>query len=147
MHRRSSRSCFRTGLRVITLRTSADGLHWVPDVASDYKKGGERVNGRLIRTGGPLVPMEFQIAPDELDPPDLEFYASTPFEHEGRYYLSMLNYAGCFVPLGTPPVSANGHGPGLDTELWVSRDGLNWDGRSAASIPPTRAWWSTTRWS
>ena len=113
--------------RVITLRTSADGFHWVPDVASEYRKGGERVDGRLIRAGGPLVPMEFQIAPDELDPPDIEFYACTPFEYEGRYYLSMLNYAGCFVPLGTPPVAANGHGPALDTELWVSRDGLNWD--------------------
>ncbi len=57
--RRWARACAELP---ITLRTSADGFHWVPDVASEYKKGGERVEGRLIRTGGPLVPVEFQIA-------------------------------------------------------------------------------------
>jgi len=46
---------------------------------------------------------------------------------EGVRRIKVLNYAGCFVPLGTPPVAANGHGPSLDTELWISRDGLNWD--------------------
>ena len=115
------------GRRVITLRTSPDGFHWTPDAAAAYKQGGERLeSGRLNRVGGPLVPVEYQILPDEIDPPDMEFYACTPFEHEGRYYLSMLNYAGAFVPPGTPPIHENGHGPNMDTEWWISRDGLQW---------------------
>ena len=113
--------------RVLTLRTSPDGFQWQPDAVSAYQKGGERIEGRLVRCGGPLVPVEYQISPDELDPPDLEFYAGTPFEYEGRYYLLMLNYAGSFIPPGMPTMDSRGHGPGLDTEWWVSRDGLLWD--------------------
>ena len=115
------------GRRVITLRSSPDGERWTPDTAAAYKQGAERSeSGRMTRLGGPLVPVEHQILPDDLDPPDLEFYACTPFEHEGRYYLCMLNYAGAFVPPGTDPVSERGHGPNIDTEWWISRNGVDW---------------------
>ena len=113
--------------RVVTLRASSDGFHWEPDAASAYQKGSVRIEGHLARVGGPLVPVEFQIIPDELDPPDLEFYAGTPFEYAGRYYLLMLNYAGSFIPAGMPPINKNGHGPALDSEWWISRDGVHWD--------------------
>ncbi len=111
--------------RVLTIRMSSDGFHWEPDDPSMFQKNSKEIGGSL-QVGGPLLPVEYQISPDELDPPDLEFYASMCFEYERRYYLMMLNYAGCFVPPGTPPVGANGHGPQLGTEWWISRDGLNW---------------------
>jgi hypothetical protein len=117
----------RDARRVLTIRASSDGFRWEPDVASAYQQGSERVDGRLVRVGGPLVPVEYQILPDELDPPDLEFYAGTPFEYAGRYYLQMLNYAGSYIPAGMAPVNKNGHGQSLDTEWWISRDGVHWD--------------------
>src|SRR5205807_8203146 len=30
------------------------------------------------------------------------------------------------VPPGAPPVGADGHGPALDTEWWISRNGRDW---------------------
>ena len=112
--------------RVVTVRTSADGFHWEPDDPDWSRRGAEFVGG-MMRMGGPFVPVEYQIMPDELDPPDMEFYAGQAFEYEERYYMMMMNYAGCFLPPGTPPVTPTGHGPVLDTEWWISRDGLNWD--------------------
>ncbi len=118
----------RDARRVVTLRASADGFRWEPAVASAYQKGSERDSeGRLVRVGGPLVPVEYQIIPDELDPPDLEFYAGTPFEYAGRYYMLMLNYAGSYIPAGRDPIGKNGHGPALDSEWWISRDGVRWE--------------------
>jgi hypothetical protein len=121
---------FANARRVVTLRSSPDGFHWTPDAPSFYRRNekippGQREGRRQVE--GPLVPVEFQISPDEMDPPDLEFYAGDGFLYEGRYYLLMLNYAASAVPFGTPPVGANGHGPALDTEWWISRDGLHWE--------------------
>ena len=79
---------------------------------------------RLLR--GRLVPIEFQISPDDEDPPDLEFYSGSTFAHEGRYYMHMNNYAGSFIQPGIDPMRANGHGVFLPCERWISRDGLNW---------------------
>lgn len=120
---------FADARRVMTLRSSPDGLHWAPDspcfdVQYSYLPKGSQ-SGRHV--GGPLVPDEFQISPDEQDPPDLEFYAGDGFYYNGRYYLLMLNYAASPIPPGTPPVNINGHGPALDTEWWISRDGYHWD--------------------
>ena len=112
--------------RVVTIRTSEDGCCWQPDDPDWSRRGTQTVEG-VKRFGGPTVPAEYQIAPDELDPPDLEFYAGTVFEYAGRYYMMMLNYAPCFLPSGTPPVSQGGHGPSLDSEWWISRDGIIWD--------------------
>jgi hypothetical protein len=121
---------FANARRVMTLRTSPDGFHWTPDAPSFYRRG-EKVpagmNDGWRQVLGPLVPVEYQISPDEHDPPDLEFYAGDGFVYEGRYYLLMLNYAASAIPPGMPSVAANGHGPALDTEWWISRDGVNWD--------------------
>lgn len=85
------------GRRVVTVRTSEDGFTWLPDTASQYFEKPEYHNNmRLLR--GRLVPIEFQISPDDEDPPDLEFYSGSTFAHEGRYYMHMNNYAGSFIP-------------------------------------------------
>src|SRR5438552_3657839 len=55
-----------------------------------------------------------------------EAIAGDGFLYEGRYYLLMLNYAASAIPPGIPPVAVNAHGPALDTEWWISRDGVNW---------------------
>jgi hypothetical protein len=39
----------------------------------------------------------------------------------------MANYAPSWIPPGIPPVRGDGHGPHLDTELWISRNGLDWE--------------------
>ena len=119
---------FANARRVITLRSSPDGFQWNPDAPSFYRRDeilGPGGGGRQVR--GPLVPSEFLISPDEMDPPELEFYAGDGFHYEGRYFLLVLNYAASAIPFGTPPVGANGHGPALDTEWWISRDGLHWE--------------------
>jgi hypothetical protein len=121
---------FANARRVLTLRTSPDGFHWTPDAPSYYRRGERIPVGRTDgwrEVLGPLVPVEYQIAPDDQDPPELEFYAGDGFVYEGRYYLLMLNYAASAIPPGIPPVLANAHGPALDTEWWISRDGVNWD--------------------
>lgn len=120
---------FANARRVVTLRMSPDGFHWTPDAPSFYKRNATVPPGRkdgFRHIVGPLVPVEFQIIPDELDPPDLEFYAGDGFVHEGRYYLLMLNYAASPLAEFTS-VHVNAHGPAVDTEWWISRDGFNWD--------------------
>lgn len=112
--------------RVATLRTSADGRRWEPDDPDWSRRNIVKEDG-VFRYGGPFVPVEYQILPDEFDPPDLEFYAGQAFEYEGRYFLMMLNYAPSFLPPHSKSVGGGGHGPNLDTEWWVSRDGLHWD--------------------
>ena len=113
------------GRRVVTIRTSQDGFRWTPDTASQYFEKPEYHNNmRLLR--GRLVPIEFQISPDDEDPPDLEFYSANAFAYAGRYYLHVNNYAGSFIQPGIDPMRANGHGVFLPCERWISRDGLNW---------------------
>ena len=82
----------------------------------------------MKRLGGPLLAREHQITRDELDPPDLEFYVARPFLYRESCFLQVLNYVGSFMPPGVAPVRPDGHGPGmLDTEWWISRDGLRWE--------------------
>ena len=115
------------GQRVATFRTSPDGERWTPDgPALLWKDAVQDERGTWQTLGRPLVPPEHSIAPDDADPPDLEFYAGTPFPYGDRYFLLMLNYAGSFLPRGHAPVQENGHGECVDTEWWLSRDGLNW---------------------
>ena len=114
--------------RVATIRTSPDGMTWTPDGPVHMWRGGEQdEQGTWQRLGGPLLPPEHSTVPDELDPPDLEFYAGTPFPYADRYFLLMLNYAGSYLPRGHLPVQDNGHGECVDTEWWVSRDGVRWE--------------------
>jgi hypothetical protein len=120
---------FANARRVVTLRSSPDGFRWTPDSPSFYRRSENYAKGAAFgrQVNGPLVPAEFQISPDEQDPPELEFYAGDGFHYGDRYYLLVLNYAASAIPPGIPPVNANGHGPALDTEWWISRDGLHWD--------------------
>ena len=112
--------------RVVTIRTSRDGCRWEPD-DPDWSRRGTRVDEGVKRFGGPMVPTEYQITPDDQDPPDLEFYAGYVFEYEGRYFMNMLNYAPSLLPAGSPGVAPGGHGPNIDSEWWISRDGLRWE--------------------
>ena len=112
--------------RVVTIRTSPDGCRWEPDDPDWSRRGTEEIDG-VKRFGGPAVPPEYQITPDDQDPPDLEFYAGYVFEYEGRYFMNMLNYAPSLLPAGSPGVAPGGHGPNIDSEWWISRDGLRWE--------------------
>ena len=115
------------GRRVATIRTSRDGTRWTPDGPVHIWRGGNQDDrGTWQQLGGPLLPAEHSIVPDAADPPDLEFYAGTPFAYGDRHFLLMLNYAGSFLPRGHLPVQENGHGECVDTEWWISRDGLHW---------------------
>jgi len=98
--------------RVIAVRSSRDGQKWEPPASmmdvwnriGNYKP----------------VPAEFMLTPDANDPPDMEFYRGIGFWYHDRSYMVVLNYAASAL---TP----RKHGPQLDTEWWVSRDGLRWD--------------------
>ncbi|MCX7044751.1 MAG: hypothetical protein NTX50_04585 [Candidatus Sumerlaeota bacterium] len=98
--------------RVLAIRSSSDGRTWAP---SDSMMN---VWNRLDRYK-PL-PAEQMITPDDGDPPDMEFYRGIGFWYHDRSYLVVLNYA-------ASPLAPRKHGPQLDTEWWVSRDGLVWE--------------------
>ena len=106
---------------------------WVPDDSQVMAYG--------VRAGGPFIPVEHLIRPDELDPPELEFYRGIGFSHEGRCYMMVLNYApipeavnrwGGASPQMTSTISDTAttkrgrHGPHMGTEWWISRDGITW---------------------
>lgn len=98
--------------RVIAIRSSTDGRHWEPpDSLMDvWNRIG---NYKPLPTG-------FMITPDADDPPDMEHYRGIGFWYHDRSYMVVLNYAASAL---TP----RRHGPQLDTEWWVSRDGLRWE--------------------
>lgn len=103
--------------RVLSIRTSEDGVAWTPD----YQVGFHRT--------GPYAPERFLIVPDENDPPDIEFYRLAAFRLDEHTVGMMLNYAPS--PKAVNPVSINapghnGHGPFMSGEWWISRDGLQW---------------------
>ena len=54
--------------RVVTIRTSRDGCRWEPD-DPDWSRRGTQVVDGVKRFGGPMVPPEYQIIPDDQDPP------------------------------------------------------------------------------
>ncbi len=98
--------------RVIAIRSSSDGRTWEP---------AESMMDVWNRLGSykPL-PDHLMAVPDSDDPPDMEFYRGIGFWYHDRSFLVVLNYAASAVmPLK--------HGPQLDTEWWVSRDGLRWE--------------------
>lgn len=97
--------------RVQTIRSSPDGRTWEPcDSLMDV---WNRVG--IYRP----LPAEQMLTPDADDPPDMEFYRAIGFWHHDRAYMSVLNYA-------ASPLAPRKHGPQLDTEWWVSHDGLKW---------------------
>jgi len=66
------------------------------------------------------LPDKLLTLPDDKDPPDLEFYSGNGFWYHDRSYMMVLNYS-------PSPLAPRKHGPQLDTEWWVSRDGLKWE--------------------
>lgn len=98
--------------RVLSIRSSRDGRTWEPSesVSDVWNRGGKMK----------ALPVELLTLPDADDPPDLEFYSGNGFSHHDRCYLMVLNYAGT-------PLHPGKHGPQLDTEWWVGRDGLRWE--------------------
>ncbi len=97
--------------RVLSIRTSRDGVQWRP---SDD-----------IYQSGPYAAPEEIIAPDDEDAPDIEFYRFNAFRYADRYAGMMLLYA-------ASPQEANlrapwtGHGQHCYGEWWQSADGLTW---------------------
>lgn len=98
--------------RVQCIRSSADGRHWEPT--------GSMLDVWNHRGNFQAMPIETLTLPDSDDPPGMEFYRAIGFWYEDRSYMVVLNYA-------PSPLLPNKHGPHLDTEWWVSRDGLRWD--------------------
>ena len=97
--------------RVLSVRKSADGRKWEPDAP-------------ILPSGtGPIgieaFPKAYLVEPDDQDPPELEFYRGFCFSYLDRFFMMMLNYA-------PSPLDDDKHGPQLDTEWWLSRDGLSW---------------------
>ena len=74
---------------------------------------------------------ETVLAPDELDPPGLEFYGMTVFKYEGIYLGQLYAYN---APPEEPQIRFFGT---LDIQLASSRDGIKWDrsGNRKAFIP------------
>lgn len=98
--------------RVLAIRSSRDGRTWEPS-ASLVDVWNQNGNYQHL-------PTEFMTIPDDQDPPDMEFYRGIGFWHHDRAYMVVLNYA-------ASPMVRGKHAPQLDTEWWVSGDGLRWD--------------------
>ena len=98
--------------RVLCIRSSRDGRHWEPS-ESLVDVWNHRGNYKSL-------PPHLLTVPDSDDPPGMEFYRGIGFWYYDRSYMVVLNYA-------ASPLSPGEHGPQLDTEWWVSRDGLRWD--------------------
>jgi hypothetical protein len=100
--------------RVIAIRSSPDGRQWEP--ADSMLDVWNRIGNYK-----PL-PAQLMTTPDADDPPDLEFYRGIGFWYHDRSFMVVLNYAA-----SAHPQSRGKHAPQLDTEWWVSRDGLGWE--------------------
>jgi len=119
--------------RVMHIRTSADGLHWEPSEDVGF--------------GGPFVPEARLFTPDAEDPDEVELYRMMVFPYGDRCVGMQLNYAPS--PQEVNPrmqKDASKHGPHLETEWWVSRDGFQWDrphrGLHASGPSPGHIWHS-----
>lgn len=98
--------------RVLAIRSSPDGRAWEPS-ASLVDVWNRNGNYQQLPPG-------CLTTPDDQDPPDMEFYRGIGFWHHDRGYMVVLNYA-------ASPLARGKHAPQLDTEWWVSRNGLRWD--------------------
>ena len=92
--------------RVCSVRWSRDGRHWEP-------------SDQMLVHAHVLLPDGLLVVPDENDPPEMEFYRGIGFWYHDRCFLVMMNYA--------PSPLMPEHGPLLDAEWWLSRDGLGWE--------------------
>jgi hypothetical protein len=102
--------------RVLSVRTSADGVRWRP------AKG--------VGFGAPHRPAAELFVPDKQDPPEVEFYRMQAFRYGDRVVGAMLLYAPSPQVVnpnqkrGTPDFRPgrrpSKHGPQLATEWWVT---------------------------
>jgi hypothetical protein len=99
--------------RVLMMRSSPDGRIWTPseDLPDVYGLHGNQKAAH---------PSAWLTAPDQSDPPDMEFYSGTAFWYHDRAYMMVLNYA-------ANPMFPKKHGEELDNEWWTSFDGLTWE--------------------
>jgi hypothetical protein len=110
-HQSDARASVR---RVLSMRSSADGRAWdPPDSLEDVFNSRGPGSRKTLRT-------ELLTLPDSEDPPDMELYRGIGFWYHDRAFMTVLNYA-------ASPLLPWKHGPQLDTEWWVSHDGLRWD--------------------
>lgn len=96
--------------RVISIRYSQDGVHWTPEGDYAFRKP-EKVKELWV--------------PDEQDPDELEFYRICAFPYQGRYVGFLVLYAPS-PQIGNTRVGTL-HGPGLDSHLCYSLDGVEWN--------------------
>ena len=97
--------------RVLHIRTSPDGMQWTP--------------GASFGVDGPHLPDEQLIVPDDLDTPDTEFYHFSPVDFGEFWAGIMVKYVS--QPGVLPTCGGYPHGPFLDYEWWIGRDGLHWE--------------------
>ena len=119
---------FLDAIRVLTVRTSDDGFTWTPSYAPSWGTDREEVRNMRILHARLLSP-DYQLGPNQLDPPEMELYDGSPYPYEGRFFMLVNNYSGSFTPPEFSPVRLDAHGPlnSLGFELWTSRDGLTWE--------------------
>lgn len=96
--------------RVLSIRTSPDGIHWDP---ADNVQGDH------------LAPESRLFTPDTQDPAELEFYRVVAFPYHDRFVGMALLYASG-PELANPRHPWTKHWPQLTGEWWLSNDGLSW---------------------
>lgn len=95
--------------RVLSVRTSSDGVRWNPP-------------GDLAFSREPMTSQLW--TPDVRDPEELEFYRIVAFPHQGRYVGILCLYAPS--PQIANTRQGTKHGPGLGGQWCFSRDGRTW---------------------
>ncbi len=97
--------------RVLHVRTSPDGVTWTPS--------------NSFGVGGPYLPLDQLILPDEEDPPETEFYNFSVIDLGDFWMGAMIKYIS--QPTNIPNAPGVSHGPFMDCEWWISEDGMEWD--------------------
>jgi hypothetical protein len=96
--------------RVLHVRTSPDGVTWMPS--------------NSFGVGGPYLPLDQLILPDEKDPPETEFYNFSVIDLGEFWMGAMMKYIS--QPSNIPNAPGVSHGPFMECEWWVSENGLEW---------------------
>lgn len=112
--------------RVLSLRTSVDGVTWDPGVNVGFS--------------GPYRRVDDLIVPDDADPQELEFYRVVVFPVEGRLAGLLSRYAPS--PQIANTREGTKHGPGLGVEWFHCRDGsqIRRPYRQTEALPTESPW-------
>ncbi|REJ98455.1 MAG: hypothetical protein DWQ34_00245 [Planctomycetota bacterium] len=112
--------------RVLSLRTSADGVAWEPDLNVGFS--------------GPYRSADELIVPDENDPRELEFYRVVVFPVQGKPAGLLSRYAPS--PQIANTREGTKHGPGLGVEWFFCREGwqVRRPYRDTEALPAERPW-------